>query len=219
MFRNLGTVDKYGIDGSIAWQIIPEIQLYVYGSYLSSSLRDNVVAGECTATVSRELPARQRRHADPGADRGHRESGAPDYTFGGHIQGQLGPVQFGVQAKRNGRATSTTPTSRSGCAPTRPAATLMSTRRLRGATLNLHRASFQEFPARTPAYTTVDLDIRVPLGWAGLNDDTYFQSTSPTCSTNSMSAISAARCSASRARSCRSARLARSSARWWSQFR
>ena len=31
------------------------------------------------------------------------------------------------------------------------------------------------FAARTPAYTTVDLDVRVPLGWAGLNDDTFFQ--------------------------------------------
>ena len=31
------------------------------------------------------------------------------------------------------------------------------------------------YGARTPAYNIVDLDVRVPLGWAGLNDSTYFQ--------------------------------------------
>ena len=34
---------------------------------------------------------------------------------------------------------------------------------------------FEVYPRRAPAYTTVDLDVRVPMGWAGLNDETYFQ--------------------------------------------
>ena len=34
---------------------------------------------------------------------------------------------------------------------------------------------FQVYGAKLPAYTTVDIGARLPLGFAGLNDDTYFQ--------------------------------------------
>src|SRR3546814_5616886 len=42
IYRNLGRVDKYGIDGSIAYTPIPEVQLSVFGSYLKSKTKDNV---------------------------------------------------------------------------------------------------------------------------------------------------------------------------------
>jgi len=42
-----------------------------------------------------------------------------------------------------------------------------------------YKTRLQELTQRVqremPAYTLVDFDVRVPLGWAGLNDDTYFQ--------------------------------------------
>jgi iron complex outermembrane recepter protein len=171
VFRNLGTVDKYGIDGSIAWQIIPEVQLYVYGSYLWSSIRDNVVAGECTATVSASCPAGSAGTQIFAQTEGMRESGAPVYTFGARLQGQLGPVQFGVQAKRNGpRYVNDTNQPIRLCTNAAGGGAFVNT-----IDCNAPNASFQVFPARTPAYTLVDLDIRVPLGWAGLNDDTFFQ--------------------------------------------
>jgi iron complex outermembrane recepter protein len=31
------------------------------------------------------------------------------------------------------------------------------------------------YPAKTPAYTIVDLDARIGLEWAGLNETTYIQ--------------------------------------------
>ena len=31
------------------------------------------------------------------------------------------------------------------------------------------------YPNKTPAYTLVDLDARISMGWAGLNDKTYIQ--------------------------------------------
>ena len=34
---------------------------------------------------------------------------------------------------------------------------------------------FQVYGAKLPAYTTVDIGMRLPLGFVGLNDDTYFQ--------------------------------------------
>jgi iron complex outermembrane receptor protein len=171
VFRNLGTVDKYGIDGSVAWQIIPEVQLYVYGSYLWSNIRDNVIAGECSATVSASCPAGSAGTTIFAPTEGRRESGAPVYTFGGRLQAQLGPVQFGIQAKRTGpRYVNDTNLPISLCFTPAGATAFVNTR-----DCNAPNALRQVYAARTPAYNTVDLDVRVPLGWAGLNDDTYFQ--------------------------------------------
>src|SRR3546814_8594048 len=91
MYRNLGLVDKYGIDGSVAWQPVPELALYVFGSYLKSKIKDDVQAGV-------------DGNGDPvfTPTAGKRESGAPAYTFGGSARGTLGPVELGVTAKRTG---------------------------------------------------------------------------------------------------------------------
>lgn len=171
VFRNLGTVDKYGIDGSIAWQIIPEVQLYVYGSYLWSNIRDNVLAGECTATVSTLCPAGSTGQPIFAPTAGNRESGAPIYTIGARLQAQLGPVQFGIQAKRTGpRYVNDTNLPIALCFTPAGGTAFVNTR-----DCNAPNGLRQLFPARTPAYNIVDFDVRVPLGWAGLNDDTYFQ--------------------------------------------
>ena len=70
VFRNLGTVNKYGIDASVAWQATPNLQLYVYGSYLWSKIQDDVLAGECPRDADRgELPARIARSAAPRSSR------------------------------------------------------------------------------------------------------------------------------------------------------
>src|SRR3546814_10326168 len=45
LYRNLGRVDKYGIDGSVAWQPIQQLSLYVFGSYLKSEIKDDVQSG------------------------------------------------------------------------------------------------------------------------------------------------------------------------------
>ena len=34
---------------------------------------------------------------------------------------------------------------------------------------------YQVYPAKTPAYTTVDIDARLDLSWVGLNNTTYLQ--------------------------------------------
>ncbi len=167
IFRNLGTVDKYGIDASLSWQVIPELQFYVYGSYLWSNIRDDVLAGECTATVSASCPAGSAGTPLFAATSGNRESGAPIYTFGGRIQGRLGPVEIGIQAKRtgpryvndvNGPVVLCSVGFQNSIDCPNPAVN-----------------QINAYPARTPAYTLVDLDVRVPLEFIGLNDQTFFQ--------------------------------------------
>jgi len=149
VFRNLGRVDKHGIDASVSYQIIPQLQLYVYGSYLWSKIKNNVqisgtaVAADCNganpSTTACALTA------------GRRESGAPIYTFGGAAQANLGPLELRVQAKRTGP------------------------RYVDDVNLPLITGGRQVYNAKVPAYTLVDLGARLPLGFAGFNNGTYLQ--------------------------------------------
>lgn len=86
VYRNLGRVDKYGIDGSVSYQPIPQLALYAFGSYMKSEIKDDVQTGPDSF-----LPTA-----------GKREGGAPAYSFGGSARALLGNVDLGVTAKRTG---------------------------------------------------------------------------------------------------------------------
>jgi iron complex outermembrane receptor protein len=149
VFRNLGRVDKHGIDASVSYQIIPQLQLYVYGSYLWSKIQKNIQLSGTAAAVD-------CNGANPSATAcaltaGRRESGAPIYTFGGAAQANLGPLELRVQAKRTGP------------------------RYVDDVNLPLITGGRQVYAAKVPAYTIVDLGARLPLGFAGFNDATYLQ--------------------------------------------
>src|SRR3546814_288278 len=104
LYRNLGRVDKYGIDGSLSYRPIPELVLYAFGSYLKSKIKDDVLYGECTSGNVSGGVAGCAAVGDPiyAQTSGKRESGAPVYTIGGRAQATLGPVELGVQVKRTG---------------------------------------------------------------------------------------------------------------------
>ncbi|MEP9359438.1 TonB-dependent receptor [Sphingomonas sp. KR3-1] len=167
IYRNLGTVDKYGFDGSVAFQPVRQATFYVFGSYLKSKIRDNVVTGECTVaqanagTTSNGIggfcsPTALNIYA---ATDGKREAGAPTFTVGARAELNLDVVQLGAQAKRTG--------PRYINDQNLPV--------LQSYTLNGVTTNYQVYGARTPAYTIVDLDARIPLTWAGLNDSTFLQ--------------------------------------------
>ena len=142
-YRNLGPVHKYGIDGSIAYQPIRPVTLYVFGSYLHSEIKDDVQTGADGAGNPVYAPTA-----------GKHESGSPTYTLGGRAQYSSGPVTLGVQVKRTGP------------------------RYVFDTNLPLYATDALAeviYPAKTPAYTTVDLDAKLAMGWAGLNDKTYIQ--------------------------------------------
>lgn len=164
VYRNLGTVDKYGFDGYIAFQALPQLNFYVFGSYLFSDIKDNVQVGNCTATISVSCPNGVASGPVFAQTAGMREGGAPIYSFGARVQGTLGPVEIGLQFKRTG--------SRYVNDINQPIRTCSAAF---VNTIDCNAATTVVFPARTGAYNIVDLDIRVPLGWAGLNDTTFFQ--------------------------------------------
>lgn len=153
VYRNLGRVDKYGIDASVSVQPIPEFSVYAFGSYLKSKIKDDVVNGACTA-VSATCAAIGDPIFAPTA--GKRESGSPTYTFGGRVQGNLGPLELGAQVKRTGPRyvnDQNTPLFQ---------------------TVN-GVANTIVYGAKAPGYTIVDLDARLKLDWAGLGDKVYLQ--------------------------------------------
>lgn len=158
VYRNLGRVDKYGIDASVSYRPIPELSVYAFGSYLKSEIKDNVRLGTCAAADVAAgfygcTAVGQQSFA---LTKGKRESGSPTYTFGGRAQGQLGPVEFGVQVKRTGP------------------------RYVNDQNTPLYQTvngvpNTVVYGAKAPAYTLVDLDARLNLDWAGFGDKVYFQ--------------------------------------------
>jgi iron complex outermembrane receptor protein len=178
-YRNLGRVDKYGIDASVSWRPIPEVTAYVFGSYLKSEIKNNVSLGNCPTTLTTANTTNNCTVAGApilAMTAGKRESGSPTYTFGGRLAGSLGPIDLAIQAKRTGprylndqnvaNLQCTASLVNSIC-PT-AAATPVGYTGTRG-------FAYQVYPAKTPAYTQVDIDARLKLGWAGLNDTTYLQ--------------------------------------------
>jgi iron complex outermembrane receptor protein len=157
LFTNLGTVHKYGVDGSIAYAPMRQLTLYAFGSYLHSKILDNVLTGACTANNVKfgdsagTGPCTTVGQSMYALTAGKRESGSPTFTFGGRAQANLGPVEIGLQAKRTGP------------------------RYVNDQNTPFYSGSTVIFPAKAPAYTLVDLDARLSLGFLGLNDKTYLQ--------------------------------------------
>lgn len=83
---NLGRVEKYGVDASIAFRPVPAVLLYAFGSYLHSEIKDDVQTGAGTFA----------------ATAGNFESDTPEYSFGGRTQLTLGDLDVGAQVKHTG---------------------------------------------------------------------------------------------------------------------
>jgi len=91
--RNVGKVDSYGFDGSIAYQPIDELFLYVFGSYIHSELKQDIQIGSTTATGgAASVPI-----FAPTAGKSVTET--PKWSVGGRAQVSLGPVEVGGQVK------------------------------------------------------------------------------------------------------------------------
>jgi iron complex outermembrane receptor protein len=163
IYRNLGRVDKYGIDASISYRPIREITLYAFGSYLKSKIKNDVLLGTCTTTTTANCTTLGAPIYALTA--GKRESGSPTYTFGGRVAGSFGPFDLAVQAKRTGpRYVNDQNLPNLQCTGTVVNSACPTT-----------SVSYQVYGAKTRPYTQVDIDARIKMGWAGLNDTTYIQ--------------------------------------------
>lgn len=142
IFRNLGRVDKYGIDGSISWQPTDNALLYVFGSYNDSEIKDDLSNGTCTtARVTAKIfgctAVGQPAFYQVG---GKSESGSPRIMFGARGQVKLGDLELGAQAKHYGKR-------------------FVNDENLPIVTT----AGVQLHPAQVGGYTLVDFDVRYKI--------------------------------------------------------
>lgn len=158
VYRNLGDVTKYGVDGSISYSPIPQLTAYVFGSYLKSKIRDNVQTGLLPAGVTCNSVDRTSLTGlrNCAFTAGRRESGSPVYTYGASAVARIGPVDLGVTAKRTGR--------RYIFDDNRPV--------FAGDIASAN--STQVYGATAPAYWLVNLDARISAKPLGL-EKTYIQ--------------------------------------------
>lgn len=160
IYRNLGEVERYGIDGNISYTPDEHLSFYAFGSYLKSKIKDNVDAGSTCAAfqvTNALLGCTAVGQTAFFQTAGKRESGAPTYTFGGRIDGNWGPVAIGVQVKRTGPR-------------------FVNDQNLPFYNNNAAGTGIMEiFPAKAPAYTQVDLSAKVDLGFTPLGNQTFLQ--------------------------------------------
>jgi iron complex outermembrane receptor protein len=106
VYRNLGTVTKWGIDGSVAYSPAKELTLYAFGSWNQSKIKDNIQIGsfglvtDCDNIPAGALPSDIIKSC--ALTKGNRESGMPKYTYGFSVTTTLGPVDLGVTSKKTG---------------------------------------------------------------------------------------------------------------------
>jgi iron complex outermembrane receptor protein len=177
VFRNLGRVDKYGIDGSIAYEPIKEVTLYVFGSAMRSKIKDNIqigsfpVGGPNQITDCDNIPAGALASniiKSCAFTKGNWESGTPKYTFGFSGVGRTKwGLELGFEAKRTG--------PRYIFDNNRPVfATGVNLTNLND--VNAANDPAEVFPAKAPAYWLVNLDVRYNLAPFGPElKNTYLQ--------------------------------------------
>ena len=164
VYRNLGRVDKYGIDGSVAYAPMRELTLYAFGSWNESEIKENIQTGNTlpvgvtcdnaplTTAAQRALAARNCAFTE-----GKQEAGSAKYTYGFSALASLGPVDIGVTAKRTG-----------------PRYIFDTNEPIRSGDVDNEAGIVEIFSAKTPAYWLVNLDARINLNIVGLKN-TYFQ--------------------------------------------
>ncbi len=167
VYRNLGSVKKYGIDGYLYYQPNDMFTFGLNGSWLKSKIRDNIVIGEnLDGTPIYALTA------------GKREAGMPKWTWGFLARANLGPVELGITGKRTGPRYlfdtnegtfqgSFIPSGAKAC----PTATTCTSPGLSAPQL---AATGPIFGATAHSYWQVDLDARLKLGFIKLADS-YLQ--------------------------------------------
>lgn len=97
--RNVGKVDSWGVDGSVAFRPIREVSLLALASYIDTELKDNVQLGTLAVGATCDdtpLPAACA------PTKGKMVTETPHWQIGGRVNVELGPVEFGIQGKSVG---------------------------------------------------------------------------------------------------------------------
>ncbi|MDQ3078770.1 MAG: TonB-dependent receptor [Pseudomonadota bacterium] len=163
VFRNLGRVNKYGIDGSVSYAPFEALTLYAFGSINRSKIKDNLQTASATfdcGNASLDTPELRRiARRNCAFTAGKEEAGAPRYSFGGSAVAKLGDFDFGATAKRTG-----------------PRFIYDTNEPVQSGDVDVESGIKQLFPSKAAAYWLVNLDVRYNLRSLGPElDKTYVQ--------------------------------------------
>lgn len=164
VYRNLGKVKKYGIDGLISIRPVEQLSLFAGASVLKSEIQDNI-----------EVAKNQDGTPIFAPTAGKMESGVPEYTINLGARGYVGPFTLGFTAKRTGPRyvyDTNLPTYTGfyvpgGAKTSVGAGPILSSTQLAG--------TAQIYGAKAPAYWLVNLDARLDLDFIGAPEGTYLQ--------------------------------------------
>lgn len=158
VFRNLGRVNKWGIDGSVAYSPNDMLTAYAFGSWNQSKIQDNIQTGALPAgtTCDDVDPRTATGIRNCAFTAGNRESGQPSYMYGTSLVGKFGLVDLGVTAKRTG-----------------PRYVFDNNAAMYTGDI---ASPTQIFSAKAPAYWLVNLDARFNMGYFDRKlDKTFIQ--------------------------------------------
>jgi len=82
---NVGDVDLYGFDSQVGWSPVEGLSLYATASYTDSEIANDYLDGTTVIKTG-----------------GKSLTETPDWTFGGRVQYETGPLQVGAQVKYTG---------------------------------------------------------------------------------------------------------------------
>ncbi|WP_293827745.1 TonB-dependent receptor [uncultured Brevundimonas sp.] len=82
---NVGAVDLYGFDSQVGWSPVEGLSLYATASYTDSEIANDYLDGTTVVRTG-----------------GKSLTETPDWTFGGRVQYETGPLQVGAQVKYTG---------------------------------------------------------------------------------------------------------------------
>ena len=163
VFRNLGEVNKWGIDGSIAYSPIKQFTLYAFGSWKKSKIKENVelVEGGDVVDCDTVDPTSFLGLRNCAFTKGKQEAGSPKYMYGLSALASLGDFDFGITAKRTGPRyvyDNNQPVLDGDLTPTPPNP------------VNI----LEVYPSKVPAYWLVNLDARFNLRMLKGLEKSYF---------------------------------------------
>jgi iron complex outermembrane recepter protein len=109
--RNVGKVNTYGVDGSIAVKPIQPLTVIALASYIHAELKQNVEIGTSTAAAlpaglifcDGTAPTGVAVDFTCAPTAGKMVAETPKWQFGGRVQYDVGPLSLGVQGKHVGK--------------------------------------------------------------------------------------------------------------------
>jgi iron complex outermembrane recepter protein len=105
--RNVGKVNSWGVDASVAVRPIRQLSLLALASYIDTELQENVEMGSSTAAAlpaglifcDGTAPVGPAVETTCAPTKGKMVTETPHWQLGGRAQLEVGPAEFGIQGK------------------------------------------------------------------------------------------------------------------------